>query len=111
MKTAIAMTPNTMTDLLAVVPSVEYYWRRTEGWNWFGVERWWQVFVVFADGMNGGGGACIEERWRWNGSSQTMRRQPRNLTCAETVELLSDLSANSAMRINKAEQAGKGAEE
>ena len=82
------------TTLLAVVPGVEYYWRRTEGWDWFGTPRWWQVFVVFADGMNGGGGACIEERWRWNGSSQTIRRQPRNLTYAETVELRSDLSAN-----------------
>lgn len=75
------------------IPGVEYYWKRTDGWNWFGTPHWWEVFVVFANGMNGGGGACIEERWRWNGSSQNMRTQPRNLSLDETRELIGELCA------------------
>lgn len=73
------------------VPNVEYYWKRTDGWNWSGTERWWEVFIVFYDGMNGGGGACVEERWRWNGSSQNLRVQPRNLSLFETRELIAEL--------------------
>lgn len=75
------------------VPGVEYYWKRTDGWQWNGIERWWEVVVVFADGMNGGGGACITEMWRWNGSRETLRRQPRNLTLQETRELIADIVA------------------
>jgi len=51
---------------------------------------------VFRDGMNGGGGAFIEERWRWNGSSQNIRVQPRNLTLQETQQLIAELSAEKA---------------
>lgn len=73
------------------VPHIEYYWKRTDSWNWSGTERWWEVFIVFADGMNGGGGACIEERWRWNGSDENLRVQPRNLSLQETRKLIAEL--------------------
>jgi hypothetical protein len=82
------LLPDTMPE-----PNVEYYWKRTDGWKWFdGCEHWWEVFVVFYDGFNGGGGACIEERWRWNGSSQNLRVQPRNLSLQETRQLIVELS-------------------
>lgn len=73
------------------IPNIEYYWKRTDSWTWNGTERWWECFVIFHDGMNGGGGAFIEERWRWNGSDQNMRVQPRNLSLFETRQLLSEL--------------------
>ena len=74
-------------------PSVEYFWKRTDGWVWNGVERWWDVFISFYDGMNGAGGAYIEERWRWNGSDQNLRVQPRNFSLTETRKLIAELVA------------------
>ena len=86
---AMRLLPDTMPE-----PNVEYYWKRTDGWKCLdGCEHWWEVFVVFYDGMNGSGGAFIEERWRWNGSSQNLRVQPRNLTLQETRQLIAELSA------------------
>jgi len=82
-------------ETFEVIPGVEYLWDVTDGWNWFGERRWWNVFVVFANGINGGGGACIEERWRWNKSNQTIRRQPRNLTCEETVAMINQIKSRS----------------
>lgn len=80
------------SNTLDIQPGREYYWKRTGGWDWIdGQRHWWEVFVVFYDGMNGGGGACIEERWRWNGSTQNIRVQPRNLTLQETVDLVEQL--------------------
>jgi hypothetical protein len=76
------------------VPGVEYYWKRTDGWKWDGRDCWWEVFITFYDGMNGGGGACITELWRWNGSSQNMRQQPRNLSLEETRRLIGELVAS-----------------
>jgi len=74
------------------VPGTEYYWKRTDGWKWIdGEQRWWEVLIVFTDGMNGGGGAHVTELWRWNGSRETLRRQPRNLTLMETRELIAEL--------------------
>lgn len=82
------------SNTLDIQPGREYYWKRTGGWNWLdGQHLWWEVFVVFYDGMNGGGGACIEERWRWKGSTQNLRVQPRNLTFQETVELVEQLQS------------------
>lgn len=82
---------NILTVGQTPIPNVEYYWMRTDGWTWSGTQRWWEVFVVFCDGVNGGGGACIEERWRWNGSLQNIRIQPRNLTFEQTRELIKEL--------------------
>jgi len=73
------------------VPGEEYYWKRSDGWGWNGRERYWEIFVVFANGMNGGGGACITELWRWNGDPQNIREDPRNLTLVQTRELIQEL--------------------
>ena len=81
----------TAPGLLKAVPGAEYYWKRSESWPWNGEERWWEVYVVFQNGMNGGGGACVREIWRWNNSSQNMREVPRNLTHDETADLLREL--------------------
>jgi hypothetical protein len=76
----------------SITSGVEYYWKRTSSWKWIdGSERWWEVFVRFADGMNGAGGLCCEEMWRWNGSSQTMRSDWQNLGAAESVALVREL--------------------
>lgn len=80
-----------------VLPNVEYYWRRTDGWNWFGTQRWWEIFVVFANGFHGGGGACVEERWRWNDSQQTIWREYRNLSHDETVEMIAAINYNQSL--------------
>ena len=74
------------------VPNVEYFWKRSDPWQWNGVQRWWDVFIVFYDGMNGGGGAIVQERWRWNGSSENIRVQTRNLTLIQTQELIEELT-------------------
>ena len=52
------------------------------------------MFVVFCNGFNGGGGACITERWRWNGSSENLRVQPRNMTYTETMDLVNQILHN-----------------
>lgn len=61
------MTMHLFSDL--EIPKGEFFLRRTEGWNWFGEERWWEIFAVI-HGFHGGGGFVITEQWRWNGSSQ-----------------------------------------
>lgn len=68
----------------------EYYWKRTDSWQWDGKECWWEVYVSFR-GMHGGGGAVIEERWRWNESKQNIRTQFRALTPLETNQLIKEI--------------------
>lgn len=58
----------------AIDPHVEYYAGRTESWDWFGTERWWEKWLVWIGGWDGCGQYVCEIRWRWNGSSQTIRR-------------------------------------
>jgi len=72
---------------------VEYFWKRTKGWNWLGSTRWWEVFVEFS-GLNGGGGAWIIERWRWNGSAETLRCQPASLSLEKTKKLIDEIKSN-----------------
>lgn len=72
---------------------VEYYWRKTDGWDWFGTRRWWDIFVM-VHGINGAGGLSITELWRWNGSSHTIRNIPRNLSHAESRELIESVIRN-----------------
>ncbi len=69
------------------MPGQEHYWKRTDGWDWFGTPRWWEVFVVPL-GINGVGGLWLEEHWRWNGSSETIRSQTRTLSREETRDLV-----------------------
>ena len=68
----------------------EYFWKRTEGWDWFGIQRWWEVFIRI-DGFNGGGGLWIEELWRWNGSLETLQRQPRTLSLEDSQKLIAEI--------------------
>jgi len=76
-----------------IVEGKEYYWKSTESWSWFGANHWWDVFVVVT-GYNGTGGACIEERWRWDHSNETIRREYRDLTMFETAVLFTTLEEN-----------------
>lgn len=69
----------------------EYYWTRTPGWDWFGTWRWWEVFIVPL-GWDGGGGVWAEERWRWNGSANTLRRTVDSLSAGETLALMTEIS-------------------
>ena len=65
----------------------EYYWKRTKGWTWIdGTHCWWEIFVVPL-GINGVMDYWVTERWRWNGSSQTIREQTRSLSWDESREL------------------------
>lgn len=78
------------------IPGIEYYWRRTEGWKYFGEDRWWEVFVRFHDGMNGGGGAYVYIVWRQNGDnglSEVLRTDHKNMSLQETRDLISELVA------------------
>lgn len=46
---------------------VDYYWKKSDSWDWFGTTRWWEYFVEIL-GMNGSGGYWIRVKARWNGS-------------------------------------------
>lgn len=82
--------------LAAIDPGREYYSQRSDSWMWIdGKDHWWEIFVVFHNGFHGGGGACITERWRWNGSSENIRQDPKNLSYEDTIALVTRLlSAN-----------------
>lgn len=43
-----------------------YFWKRTDGWEWDGEQRWWVVDVEIS-GYYGDGGYGLTEYWRWNG--------------------------------------------
>ena len=75
---------------------IEYFWKRSVPWDWFGSKRWWEIFVEFS-GFNGGGGAWIVERWRWNGSAETIRYQPDSLSWEKTKALISEIKSNQSM--------------
>lgn len=72
----------------------DYYWKRSDGWQWNGAERWWEYYVEIYPGMNGGGGVHIFEKSRWNGNVAWHFTTPRNLTYAETCDLFKELVAN-----------------
>lgn len=54
-------------------PNVEYLEDRTDGWNWFGEFRWWEIFIVWDGGFAGGTLPSCRRLWRWNGSNETLR--------------------------------------
>lgn len=68
----------------------EYHWKRTDGWNWFGTERWWTVFIEVT-GLNGVGGYWINEYWRWNGSPNNTLHNIRTLSLEESIQLTRDI--------------------
>ena len=71
----------------------EYFLDRTKAWNWFGTPRWWEIFVEF-HGLNGMGGAWLSERWRWNGSNQTIIESIYTLSYEKTEEIITKLKSN-----------------
>jgi len=75
-----------------IVTGQEYLWKQSDGWDWFGTFRWWEVFVEFT-GLNGSGGAWLKEKWRWNGSSQTMREDIKTLSYEETEAIVRDIKS------------------
>ena len=64
----------------------EYFWKRTNGWDWFGERRWWEVFVI-ASGLNGSGGYWLTELWRQNNSREVIRENVRTLSAEESSAL------------------------
>lgn len=93
-----------MPKPLRISPNIqsgaEYFWKRTDGWKWIdGKERWWEVFIEFHNGWNGGVGLHAYERWRWNGSSHTLREQLRNLSYEESCKLVSELEEQIAKKL------------
>lgn len=71
----------------------EYFWKRTDSWDWFGVKRWWEIFIEFS-GLNGSGGAWLIEKWRWNGSTQNIRNDIKTLSYEKTIKIITDIQAN-----------------
>ena len=74
-----------------LVAGREYYEGRTEAWKWFdGKEHWWELWIVWLDGWDGLGQWVCERRWRWNGSSETLRTDYVRLT-ADQVKALTEV--------------------
>lgn len=73
-----------LTELLET--GKRYHWKRTDGWNWDGVERWW-VIDVEIHGYYGDLGFDVTEYWRWNGQIEDHFVKPRKLTYAESCDL------------------------
>lgn len=75
----------------------DYYWKRSGGWQWNGVERWWEYYVEIT-GMNGAGGVWCIEKSRWNGALDWQFRQPQLLSYVDSCELIQALIANLASK-------------
>lgn len=71
----------------------DYYWKRTDGWDWFGAPRWWEVSIEFL-GLNGSCGAWLKEKWRWNGNPQVVREDIRTLSFEDTEKLIEEIKAH-----------------
>ena len=96
----------TLEQLLKIVPQPmksleigrEYYWKRTDGWKWIdGEQHWWEIFIT-VDGYNGVGGYWLVERWRWNGSSETLKVQPRTISYDESALITAQILAEQIFR-------------
>ena len=72
----------------------DYYWKRSDGWQWDGRERWWEYAVEIYPGMNGGGGVHIFEKSKWNAASDWHFTTPRNLSHDETCALFREIVAH-----------------
>ena len=59
---------------------------KSEPWVWDGKKRWW-IIESKVTGYNGSGGYWIERTWRWNGSSQIIRKEILTLSPTETDQL------------------------
>ncbi len=71
----------------------DYYWKRTDGWDWFGTRRWWEVSIEFT-GLNGSGGAWVKEKWRWNNNPQVVKEEILTLSIEKTEEIVIEIKMN-----------------
>lgn len=69
----------------------DYYWKRSEGWQWDGRERWWEFYAEIYPGMDGTGGVYITEKSRWNGASKWHFTTPRHLSHEETCDMFREI--------------------
>lgn len=81
----------------------DYYWKRSDGWQWDGRERWWEYAIEIYPGMNGGGGVYVYEKSKWNGASRWQFTTPRNLSHTETCELFREIVAHIPSGVEYAE--------
>lgn len=72
-----------------IKPHIEYpEGQRGGSWPWFdGQQHWWETFLVWLNGWDGAGNYVCERRWRWNGSSQTIRAEYVHLPESEIAKL------------------------
>ena len=75
----------------------DYYWKRSDGWQWDGRERWWEYYVEIT-GMNGAGGLWIREKSRWNGTHTWHFTQTHTLSYEKSCELIAQITANLKQR-------------
>jgi hypothetical protein len=76
--------------MMQLKPNVEYYAGRTDGWTWVdGEQHWWEKWLVL-DGFDGLGQYVCQVRWRWNGSSQTLRTDHVHLPESELRKLIEE---------------------
>lgn len=64
----------------------EYYVGKSNSWDWFGTERWWEYRVIIT-GFNGAGGYWVEELSGWNGGKKDHFREIKTLSWEESREL------------------------
>lgn len=65
-----------------------YYQKRSDGWQWDGVERWWEYFIEWSGGWNGAGDYPCIRHARWNGSHESLRHDFVTLTHDEILKLV-----------------------
>lgn len=84
---------------------IEYFWRKSDSWDWFGVQQWWEIFVKFY-GFNGEAGVWCEELWKWNGGTPGKYQftQPRTLSYEDSAKMLQEIKDNQGS--NQAQQQG-----
>jgi hypothetical protein len=81
-------------ERIVLLSGRDYYWKRSDGFQWDGRERWWEFYVEIHPGMNGGGGVWIHEKSRWNGAFNWQFNTPRNLSHEETRDMFRAIVAN-----------------
>lgn len=72
----------------------DYYWKRSDSWQWNGQEHWWEYAIEIYPGMNGGCGVYVFEKSKWNGASEWQFKTPNNLSYDETCKLFRELVAH-----------------
>jgi hypothetical protein len=71
-----------------------YYWKRSDGWDWFdGQKHWWEYFVEPC-GLNGAGGLWVKVWHKWNSSGFEWGPQVESWSWEKTAEVLGAIEAN-----------------